>query len=58
MEPFVTPPPPDILLPMLPSTRRHMHYHIDLITHDRAFGAPVGGTGGNKLVTSRWEVNC
>ena len=29
----------------------YMHYHIDMITHDAAFGEPVGGTGGRKLVT-------
>ena len=31
----------------------YMHYHIDVTTHDVAFGEPVGGTGGSKLVTCR-----
>ena len=29
------------------------HYHIDMIIHDKAFGKPVGGTVGSKLVTRR-----
>ena len=28
-----------------------MYYHIDMITHDTAFLEPVGGTGGDKLIT-------
>ena len=28
-------------------------HHIDMITHDMAFGKPVGVTGGSKLVTGR-----
>ena len=28
----------------------YMHYHIDTITHGTAFGTPVGGTGGDKLI--------
>ena len=27
-----------------------MHYHTDMMTHDMAFGEPVGGTGGSKLL--------
>ena len=33
-----------------------LHYHIDMMTNDRAFGEPVSGTGGSKLVTCR--MNC
>ena len=32
-----------------------MHYHVDMITHDTAFGAPVDGTGGSKLVSPKQE---
>ena len=28
-----------------------MHYHIDMIPHDKAFVEPVDGTGWSKLVT-------
>ena len=35
-----------------------MHFHIDMITYDTAFGEPVGGTGGSKLVIHRYRVNC
>ena len=31
----------------------YMHYNIDMITHDMAFGELVEGTGGSKLVTCR-----
>ena len=31
----------------------YKHYHIDMITHDMGCGAPVGGTGGSKLVKRR-----
>ena len=26
-----------------------MHYHIKMITHDMAFGEPVGGTGWEQV---------
>ena len=35
-----------------------MHYHIDTITHDMAFGEPVCGTDGGKLVTHRCQMDC
>ena len=35
-----------------------MYYHIDMITHNTAYDEPIGGTGGRKLVTCRYQVNC
>ena len=31
----------------------YMHYHIDMITHDTAFGELDSGTGESKLATHR-----
>ena len=31
----------------------YIQHHIDMITHGTAFGEPVGGNGGSKLVTRR-----
>ena len=28
-----------------------MHYHTDMITHGTAFGEPVVGNGGDRLIT-------
>ena len=30
----------------------YMHYHVDMITHDTAFGEPVDDAGRGKLMTS------
>ena len=35
-----------------------IYYHIDMTTHGKAYGEPVGGTGQGKLVAHGQRVYC